>query len=95
MDREKEIEEIEKIIEDNAYTYDYIWTVFGTSSAAEKLIDAGYRKADEVRKETAKEILQMLVGRTLVNKEVDGYWFWTITADDVRFIAEKYGVEVE
>lgn len=54
------------------------------------LTNKGYRKANEVRKETAKEILQDLIGHTFEN---DG-WTWMITKEDVQFLAEKFGVEI-
>lgn len=46
---------------------------------------------NDIRKETAREILQSLVGHTFSD---DG-WTWTVSKDDIKFFAEKYGVEVE
>lgn len=56
--------------------------------SAEELICKGYRNADDVRKETAKEILYMLK---------DGVRFgWTKSLDiTYEEIKERYGVEVE
>ena len=57
---------------------------------ANKLYSAGYRKAEEIRKETAKEILNELIDSS--NK---------ITFFDCRMalgldkLAKQYGVEVE
>lgn len=57
---------------------------------ANKLYNAGYRKAEEIRKETAKEILNELIDSS--NK---------ITFFDCRMalgldkLAKQYGVEVE
>lgn len=42
-------------------------------------------------KETAKEILEKLVGHTF---EDDG-WTWTVSKEDIQWLANKYGVEVE
>lgn len=58
------------------------------SGLAKALINAGYGKADNVRKETAKEILTDIAN--IINQtwgELDG--------DDLRMLAEKYDVEVE
>lgn len=53
---------------------------------AEALYDAGYRKADEVRKGTAKEILQ---------EWADDNSSMGLDNTFVNNIAKKYGVEVE
>ena len=80
MDKEKEIEEIEKIIENTMVICDdYI--CIGAHETAEKIVNIGYRKADEVRKETAKEILKE------VRQNAGGRW--------LAELCEKYGVEVD
>lgn len=53
---------------------------------ARNLIEKGYRKADEVRKETAQEILNYLVKSTVIRTAPD-----TIK----MFFRVNYGVEVE
>lgn len=53
MNREEQIEEMAKIIDEMYWVYD---TTAG--DIAEELYNAGYRKAEEIRKETAKEIEQ-------------------------------------
>lgn len=63
---------------------------------AEAIYNAGYRKVDEVRKETAKEILDMLYDMGIDNEileccrrcDVDGVSL-------AKQICEKYDVEVE
>ena len=62
-----------------------------TSDAAKAIYDAGYRKADEVQKETAKEILQY-VGDLYDDCDQrfrlkDYQWH--------KNLCKKYGVEVE
>ena len=47
---------------------------------------------EEVRKETAREILQMLVGHEIRDKEA--HMSWVIVKQDVTFIAEKYGIDL-
>lgn len=47
---------------------------------------------EEVRKETAKEILQMLVGHEMRDK--GAHMSWVIVKQDVTFIAEKYGIDL-
>lgn len=46
---------------------------------------------EKVRKETAREILNKLIGYTL--KEDD--WVWTISKEDIEFLAKEYSVEVK
>lgn len=47
---------------------------------------------EEVRKETAREILQMLIGHEMRDK--GAHMAWVIVKQDVAFIAEKYGIEL-
>ena len=47
---------------------------------------------EEVRKETAREILQMLVGHEMRDK--GAHMSWVIVKQDVTFIAEKYGIDL-
>ena len=95
MNKQKQIEEMAKEIEKakkhiwasvmpQADYEDYLWH---SRAIAEHLMLQGYRNADEVRKETAKEIYERLIelsenpcnNREEIYKEVFG----------------KYGVEVE
>lgn len=61
---------------------------------ATRVYEAGYRKADEVRKETAKEILQRLFdivreqAAHIMSTPVD----WV---SNVEYLAKEYGVEVK
>ena len=45
----------------------------------------------QARKETAREIIQLLDGHQF---EDDG-WTWSVSKRDLKFIAKKYGVEIE
>ena len=47
---------------------------------------------EEVRKETAREILQMLIGHEMRDK--GAHMSWVIVKQDVTFIAEKYGIDL-
>lgn len=47
---------------------------------------------EEVRKETAREILKMLVGHEMRDK--GAHMAWVIVKQDVTFIAEKYGIDL-
>lgn len=104
-DREKQIEEMASDLERE------IPEIYAPElmSYARRLYDLGYRKTftsslatdeqkaimsaevKQSRKETAREILQSLVGHTFSD---DG-WTWTVSKDDMNFLAEKYGIEVE
>lgn len=84
MDKEKEIEEMRKSIH---YALRELENAEQLEQAiAEKLTSDGYRKADEVRKETAKEILKEFWKIQWGQSELDNVC--------IR-LAEKYGVEVD
>lgn len=83
--KQEQIEEIAKIV-------DEMYNVYTTTAddIAEGIYNAGYQKAEEVRKETAEKILNELIDSS--NK---------ITFFDCRMalgldkLAKQYGVEVE
>lgn len=85
MNKEQQISEMAKIV-------DEMYNVYTTTAEdiAEGIYNAGYQKAEEVRKETAEKILNELIDSS--NK---------ITFFDCRMalgldkLAEQYGVEVE
>lgn len=86
MDKEREIEEMCEIA--RKYSEDIANTPYykGVKTDMEAIYEAGYRKADEVRKETAKEILQAVYNE----------WFKSETIDlFVKNLAKKYGIEVD
>lgn len=67
---------------------------FYVETIAKALYDAGYRKVDDVRKETAKEIMQCLYDKCyeIQNLRECGAH---ITPLDILQMAKHYGVEVE
>ena len=85
MTKQEQIEEMVKIV-------DEMYNVYTTTAddIAEGIYNAGYQKAEEVRKETAEKILNELIDSS--NK---------ITFFDCRMalgldkLAKEYGVEVE
>ena len=61
MNKEKEIEGMAKVIVNFKEKHDIPLGVgFHSVDLSKHIIEAGYRKAEEVRKETAKEILDVL-----------------------------------
>lgn len=61
---------------------------------AKVVYDAGYRKADEVRKETAKEILDMLYEQGIDNEILEYCKIFDVNGVSLaKQICEKYGVE--
>lgn len=63
---------------------------------AEMLYNAGYRKVDEVRKETAEEILDMLYGMGIDKEILECCRICDVDGVSLaKQICEKYGVEVE
>ena len=67
MDKEKEIEEIHGIILSTVEIFGE--HIIGTYISAEKIVNAGYRKADEVRKETMKKCSAWLHENAVVMEE--------------------------
>lgn len=61
MDKEKLFNDMKAIIMENEYDYED----GDAGDIANALIDAGYRKADEVQKETAKKLLKQIDERCL------------------------------
>lgn len=93
--REKAIEEREEQIENEAFrkhTCSLNTCHKGNCwyCARHRLAVAGYRKEEEVRKETAKEILH-----ELKNLLVEPWKSYELCEDDLRRIAERFGVEEE
>lgn len=68
---------------------------FYVETIAKALYDAGYRKVDDVRKETAKEILQTLYDECseITDETGEGVGYFVID-DDILCLAKQYGVEV-
>lgn len=93
MDREKEIEEMAKTLcclygTIECYT---CAVICGVPENCERLYDAGYRKADEVRKETVEEIWEEVKG---VCNRVAKYDYRLPNIEPFKNIFKKYGVEV-
>lgn len=83
----KEIEEMTKIIVNFKEKHDIPLSVgFHSVDLSKHIIEAGYRKADEVRKETAREILEYL--RAVQEKD-------ELKNCDLDWIAMQYGVKVD
>ena len=65
---------------------------------AEQVINAGYRKAEDVRRETLKEVLQELYSMIEYEKmglDDDFLYGLNLAEDQIFILCEKYGVEVE
>lgn len=97
MTKEEQIEEIAKWL-------DELWVNYESTprEVAESIINAGYRKADEVRKETAREILNLVYQRV---KDISGKSEYLLDDESIyedssfvnvlNNIGRKCGVEVE
>lgn len=68
---------------------------FYVETIAKALYDAGYRKVNDVRKETAKEILQTLYDECseIIDETGEGMGYF-VTDDYILCLAKQYGVEV-
>ena len=104
MTEQEQIEEMTKIV-------DEMYNVYTTTAddIAEGIYNAGYRKAEEARKETAKEIFQKVVNICrkeedfqdgTVNTQLEPLYFGIMNCcafirGEVKELAEQYGVEME
>ena len=102
MNKEQQISEMAKIV-------DEMYNVYTTTAddIAEGLYNAGYRKAEAARKETAKEIFQKVVNICrkeedfqdgTVNTQLEPLYFGIMNGcafirGEVKKLAEQYGVE--
>lgn len=99
VDKQKEIEGMAKAIYETGVAIDGTDIAFGLMEEshfhrmAGKLYNAGYRLESEVRKETAREILdwfyKALIKANFVWGDIE------ISSDDLKDKAAEYGVEVE
>lgn len=88
MTKQEQIEEMIKLI-DNVKPF-YVETI------AKALYDAGYRKVDDMRKETAREILDMLYDMGIDKETLECCRIFDVNGVSLaKQICEKYGVEVE
>lgn len=106
MTKEEQIEKMAKDIagieQQDDLTLGEVYGIEATFELAEILCDAGYRKADEVRKETAREILNLVYQRV---KDISGKSEYLLDDESIyedssfvnvlNNIGQKYGVEVE
>ncbi len=94
MDKEREVEKVFDILDRHIMLEHKAFTdnIVGEWDAAKAIIEAGYRKADDVRKETAKEIADWLECQTI--DDLGGYRIDKATKL-ARIIRQKYGVEVD
>ena len=67
-----------------------------SSREAKKIYNAGYHKADGVRKDTAKEILDMLYDMGIDKETLECCRIFDVNGVSLaKQICEKYGVEVQ
>lgn len=69
---------------------------FYVETIAKAFYDAGYRKVDDVRKETAREILDMLYDMGIDKETLECCRIFDVNGVSLaKQICEKYGVEIE
>lgn len=69
---------------------------FYVETIAKALYDVGYRKVDDVRKETAREILDMLYDMGIDKEMLECCRIFDVNGVSLtKQICEKYGVEIE
>ncbi|MCD8372022.1 MAG: hypothetical protein LUD27_01830 [Clostridia bacterium] len=103
MDKEIEIQEMAKVLCGDKSKHLSSCKYCGETSCyfitnTELLYNAGYRKADEVRKETAKEILQELYDQTFERKDPysdSDKAKEIIDRAEILHTAKMYGVEID
>ena len=109
MTKQEQIEEIKQVLIKTCKRCRTFEEDYMQSKYAEALYNAGYRKVDDVRKETAKEIFQKVVNICIkeedfqdgtVNTKLEPLYFGIMNGcafirNEVKEIAKQYGVEVE
>lgn len=109
MTKQEQIEEIKQVLIKTCKRCRTFEEDYMQSKYAEALYNAGYRKVDDVRKETAKEIFQKVVNICIkeedfqdgtVNTQLEPLYFGIMNGcafirNEVKEIAKQYGVEVE
>lgn len=69
---------------------------FYVETIAKALYDAGYRKVDDVRRETAREILDMLYDMGIDKETLECCRIFDVNGVSLtKQICEKYDVEIE
>lgn len=64
--------------------------------AIQRLVNAGYRKEEEVQKKTAKRFLKMLYDMGVDRQTVETCGFYDVNGSALaRFVSQEFGVEVE
>ena len=109
MTKQEQIEEIKQVLIKTCKRCRTFEEDYMQSKYAEALYNAGYRKVDDVRKETAKEIFQKVVNICIkeedfqdgtVNTQLEPLYFGIMNGcafirNEVKELAKQYGVEVE
>ena len=109
MTKQEQIEEIKQVLIKTCKRCRTFEEDYMQSKYAEALYNAGYRKVDDVRKETAKEIFQKVVNICIkeedfqdgtVNTQLEPLYFGIMNGcafirNEVKKLAKHYGVEVE
>lgn len=109
MTKQEQIEEIKQVLIKTCKRCRTFEEDYMQSKYAEALYNAGYRKVDDVRKETAKEIFQKVVNICIkeedfqdgtVNTQLEPLYFGIMNGcafirNEEKEIAKQYGVEVE
>lgn len=97
MDQEKEIEEMAELIRaENYRMYQYHDGYIRTPKdiATHLVEESGYRKADEVRKETAEKIFKAIASQEHISY-VFGNKLFVVGQSYIAELAKQYGVEIE
>lgn len=68
----------------------------GARRTCENLVDKGYRKEEEVQKETAKRFLKMLYDMGVDRQTVETCGIYDVNGSALaRFVSQEFGVEVD
>lgn len=98
MNKEQKIEEMKKVMcEEYGKECDFCpCSDCANEMIAERLYNAGYRKANYVRKETAKEILDMICDMGIDKVILECCKIYDVNGVSIaKQICEKYGVEIK
>lgn len=90
MSKGKEIKEIKQVLINACEHCRTIQEDYMQDKYAQSLVNAGYRKADEVRKETARE-----VASEICVKVINGIYKCDLNVETVKKLGKKYGLKFD
>lgn len=89
MDKEKEIKEMKQVLVDYAMAHDLCFLFDAYRKNAETLYNAGYRKAEDVKREAIKEFAERLEAKAVESCDIYTCGM-VVTIGDIRELVKEY-----